>query len=57
MYRGNLKDGRTVAIKRMKTEGGPDAEHVFLTEVLNLFIIQNISNNLIITPPFAFRYN
>lgn len=35
VYRGTLKDGRTVAVKRMKTEGGPEAEHVFLTEVLN----------------------
>ncbi|KAK6141994.1 hypothetical protein DH2020_016210 [Rehmannia glutinosa] len=32
VYRGNLRDGRTVAIKRMKTQGGPDAEHDFLTE-------------------------
>ncbi|KAK6163342.1 hypothetical protein DH2020_000206 [Rehmannia glutinosa] len=33
VYRGNLRDGRTVAIKRMKTQGGPDAEHDFLTEI------------------------
>lgn len=33
VYRGILRDGRTVAVKRMKTEGGPDAEHVFLTEI------------------------
>ncbi|KAI3450584.1 hypothetical protein Pfo_007249 [Paulownia fortunei] len=33
VYRGNLRDGRTVAIKRMKTQGGPDAEHVFLAEI------------------------
>lgn len=33
VYCGNLRDGRTVAVKRMKTEGGPDAEHVFLSEI------------------------
>ncbi|KAL3828472.1 hypothetical protein ACJIZ3_017274 [Penstemon smallii] len=33
VYRGNLRDGRTVAIKRMKIQGGPDAEHLFLTEI------------------------
>ncbi|XP_042035245.1 receptor-like serine/threonine-protein kinase NCRK isoform X3 [Salvia splendens] len=33
VYRGNLKDGRTVAVKRMKSEGGSDAEHVFLAEI------------------------
>ncbi|KAL0417708.1 UNVERIFIED_CONTAM: Receptor-like serine/threonine-protein kinase NCRK [Sesamum radiatum] len=33
VYRGNLRDGRTVAIKRMKTQGGPDAERDFLTEI------------------------
>ncbi|KAG8387655.1 hypothetical protein BUALT_Bualt02G0043900 [Buddleja alternifolia] len=33
VYRGILRDGRTVAIKRMKTQGGPDAEQVFLTEI------------------------
>ncbi|KAI3461418.1 hypothetical protein Pfo_018081 [Paulownia fortunei] len=33
VYRGNLRDGSTVAIKRMKTQGGPDAETAFLTEI------------------------
>ncbi|XP_026403201.1 receptor-like serine/threonine-protein kinase NCRK isoform X3 [Papaver somniferum] len=33
VYRGQLKDGRTVAIKRLKTQGGPDADNVFLTEI------------------------
>ncbi|XP_073143873.1 receptor-like serine/threonine-protein kinase NCRK isoform X2 [Henckelia pumila] len=33
VYYGNLRDGRTVAIKRMKIQGGPDAEHIFLTEI------------------------
>ncbi|XP_051134124.1 receptor-like serine/threonine-protein kinase NCRK [Andrographis paniculata] len=33
VYCGNLRDGRVVAIKRMRTQSGPDAEHVFLTEI------------------------
>ena len=33
VYCGKLKDGRTVAIKRLKNQKGPDAESVFLTEV------------------------
>ncbi|XP_073056112.1 receptor-like serine/threonine-protein kinase NCRK isoform X2 [Primulina eburnea] len=33
VYCGNLRDGRTVAVKRMKIQGGPDAEHIFLTEI------------------------
>ncbi|OVA18054.1 Protein kinase domain [Macleaya cordata] len=33
VYRGQLKDGRTVAVKRLKTPGGPDADNVFLTEI------------------------
>ncbi|EYU18812.1 hypothetical protein ABFS82_04G196100 [Erythranthe guttata] len=33
VYRGSLKDGRIVAVKRMKTQGGPDEEHLFLTEI------------------------
>ncbi|KAL1542718.1 receptor-like serine/threonine-protein kinase NCRK isoform X1 [Salvia divinorum] len=33
VYRGNLRDGRTVAVKRMKSEDGSDAEHVFLAEI------------------------
>ncbi|KAL3632573.1 hypothetical protein CASFOL_025557 [Castilleja foliolosa] len=41
VYRGNLRDGRIVAIKRMKTQSGPDAEHIFLyeREKLGLFVI------------------
>jgi len=34
VYRGQLKNGRTVAIKRLITQGGPDADSLFLTEVL-----------------------
>lgn len=34
VYRGKLKDGKIVAIKRLKTQKGPDAEFVFLTEVI-----------------------
>ncbi|KAJ4726065.1 putative Kinase [Melia azedarach] len=33
VYRGQLKDGRIVAVKRFKTQGGPDADCVFSTEV------------------------
>lgn len=36
VYRGLLKDGRIVAVKRLKSQKGPDAESVFLTEVLLL---------------------
>lgn len=34
VYRGKLKNGKTVAIKRLKTQKGPDAVSVFLTEVI-----------------------
>jgi RIO-like serine/threonine protein kinase len=34
VYRGQLKNGRTVAIKRLRSQRGPDAEFLFLTEVL-----------------------
>lgn len=37
VYRGQLKDGRIVAVKRLKTQGGPDADNVFLTEVFLVF--------------------
>ncbi|KAK9168783.1 hypothetical protein Syun_000923 [Stephania yunnanensis] len=33
VYHGQLKDGRSVAIKRLKTQGGPEADSVFLTEI------------------------
>lgn len=33
VYRGQLTDGRIVAVKRFKTQGGPNADSVFLTEV------------------------
>ena len=33
VYRGQLKDGRIVAIKRLKIQGGPDADSIFSTEV------------------------
>ncbi|KAK4849766.1 hypothetical protein QYF36_000618 [Acer negundo] len=33
VYRGQLRDGRIVAVKRLKTQGGPDADSVFSTEV------------------------
>ncbi|XP_010253728.1 PREDICTED: receptor-like serine/threonine-protein kinase NCRK [Nelumbo nucifera] len=33
VYHGQLKDGRTVAVKRLKTQGGPDVDTEFLTEI------------------------
>ncbi|KAF3454979.1 hypothetical protein FNV43_RR05427 [Rhamnella rubrinervis] len=33
VYCGELKDGRTVAVKRLKTQKGPDADSEFLTEI------------------------
>ncbi|KAL3530550.1 hypothetical protein ACH5RR_009872 [Cinchona calisaya] len=33
VYHGLLKDGRVVAVKRMKTQAGDDAEFTFLTEI------------------------
>ncbi|VFQ91497.1 unnamed protein product [Cuscuta campestris] len=33
VYRGQLKDGRIVAVKRIETQGGPDSETSFLTEM------------------------
>lgn len=34
VYRGQLKDSRTVAVKRLKPHGGPDANSIFFKEVL-----------------------
>lgn len=33
VYHGNLKDGKDIAVKRLKTKGGPNLEFEFLTEV------------------------
>ncbi|GMP88911.1 hypothetical protein CsSME_00040718 [Camellia sinensis var. sinensis] len=33
VYRGLLRDGRTVAVKRLKIQGGADSEAIFLTEI------------------------
>ncbi|XP_059429501.1 receptor-like serine/threonine-protein kinase NCRK [Corylus avellana] len=33
VYHGRLKNGRTVAIKRLRSQRGPDAEFLFLTEI------------------------
>lgn len=33
VYRGQLKDGSTIAVKRLKTHGGPEADSSFSTEV------------------------
>ncbi|KAE8688770.1 Receptor-like serine/threonine-protein kinase NCRK [Hibiscus syriacus] len=33
VYRGQVKDGRIVAVKRLKVQGGPDADSIFSKEV------------------------
>lgn len=33
VYYGQLRDGKLVAVKRLKSHGGPDAELTFLTEI------------------------
>jgi hypothetical protein len=33
VYRGQLKDGTTVAVKRLKAQGGTDADLLFSREV------------------------
>lgn len=33
VYRGQLKDGSILAVKRLKTQKGPDMDSVFLTEI------------------------
>ncbi|XVE59079.1 hypothetical protein DITRI_Ditri05aG0016200 [Diplodiscus trichospermus] len=33
VYRGQLRDGRIVAVKRLKIQGGPEADSIFSTEV------------------------
>lgn len=35
VYYGQLRDGKLVAVKRLKAQGGPDAEVTFLTEVIH----------------------
>jgi len=34
VYRGQLQDGRVVAIKKLKLLGGPEADNDFLSEVV-----------------------
>lgn len=34
VYRGQLKGGRIVAVKRLKAQQGPDSDSVFITEVI-----------------------
>ncbi|KAJ9540348.1 hypothetical protein OSB04_026854 [Centaurea solstitialis] len=36
VYYGQLRDGKLVAVKRLKAQGGPDAEVTFLTEASSL---------------------
>ncbi|XAR59988.1 Non-specific serine/threonine protein kinase [Bertholletia excelsa] len=33
VYHGHLRDGQIVAVKRLETQGGPDSEAIFLTEI------------------------
>lgn len=33
VYRGELRDGRVIAVKRLKSQGGPNADFDFLTEI------------------------
>lgn len=42
VYRGYFKDGKTLAIKRIKTQAGRDADSAFLTEVIPTRISQFI---------------
>lgn len=42
VYRGHFKDGKTLAIKRIKTQAGRDADCAFLTEVTLTAIIHFI---------------
>jgi len=37
VYRGRLKDGSNVAVKRLKDQRGPEADYEFLTEVVPNF--------------------
>ncbi|XP_043701059.1 receptor-like serine/threonine-protein kinase NCRK isoform X6 [Telopea speciosissima] len=45
VYCGQLKDGTTVAVKRLKTDGGPDADSVFLTEITDLGMAKRLRND------------
>lgn len=40
VYHGQLRDGRIVAVKRLKNQGGPDADSAFSTEVLSGIIFR-----------------
>lgn len=40
VYRGYFKDGRTLAIKRIKTQAGGDADSAFLTEVVPYVLLE-----------------
>ncbi|KZV39759.1 receptor-like serine/threonine-protein kinase NCRK [Dorcoceras hygrometricum] len=39
VYRGDLRDGRTVAIKRMKIQGGPDAEIELISRLHHCHVV------------------
>lgn len=51
VFRGRLKDGTNVAIKRLKSQQGPEADSEFLTEVLHdiaVSVFFGLSDNVII---------
>ena len=41
VYRGRLKDGINVAVKRLKEQGGPEADSEFFTEVVPYLSVFN----------------
>ncbi|CAB4282761.1 unnamed protein product [Prunus armeniaca] len=43
VYRGQLKGGRIVAVKRLKAQQGPDSDSVFITEVISHPAIEMLS--------------
>lgn len=52
VYCGHLKDGGIIAVKRMKSLGGPDAESDFLTEVINLPTKEKFIFQKLVSDPF-----
>lgn len=52
VYRGRMKDGSNVAVKRIKDQGGPEADIEFFTEV-----VPNINNIKFSLVDHAITYN
>ncbi|KAL9322758.1 hypothetical protein ACSQ67_010811 [Phaseolus vulgaris] len=42
VYRGRLKDGSNVAVKRLKDQTGPEADYEFLTEITDLGMAKSL---------------